>query len=175
LIDPLDAHLAAHAQRAKTLVVRRVADARTHAAGGAHQSATERLMELHDGLADALADARAAFYRRAFHHHRDPAIHRLDVGPSKEGEHVARTAPIAGRDQYRDLPVPFAEAILQLQTTAATVADPWIAPDLGAAMLDGWEVRHRQAIGQHIETALSDAQMTIHHAVGVALTREELR
>jgi hypothetical protein len=46
-----------------------------------------------EGLVWALRDARVHFYRRAFHA-LDPAIH----GPSKDGETVAATAVIAGRD-----------------------------------------------------------------------------
>jgi hypothetical protein len=96
MTDPLDEHLRGHVHRAHALVARRLADARSHAASGAIEAAAERLKELGESLAGMLGEARVAFYRRAFHAHRDPAIHRLDAGPSREGEHWARTTPIAG-------------------------------------------------------------------------------
>jgi hypothetical protein len=169
--DDLDEHLRGHVRRAHALVARRLADARSHAASGAVEAAAARVDELGQGLAFALAQARGEFYRRAFRH-RDPLIHDLDQPPTQEGEHAMRTLPIAGRNQYHDLAGPLAEAIVQLRTAAAVAAEDLA---LSAASLAGWEGRHRGRISRHIEAALSDAQMAIHYATAVALTREDLR
>jgi hypothetical protein len=168
LADPLDDHLRGHVDRARTLVARRLADARTHAALGEIRPAVSRIDELGHGLHRALSDARSQFYRRAFRD-RDLAIHDLTLGPDQEEEKVARTAELSGRDQYLDLTVALATASLNLRLAAAV-------PDLNrAAALAAWEARHRITISRHMETALSDAQMTIHHTTRLALVRKELQ
>jgi hypothetical protein len=173
--DPLDDHLRGHVRRAQTLVARRLADARSHAAAGSLEAATSRIDELGEGLVLALADARKQFYRRAFHHHRDPAIHDLNAARTADDETVAATAAIGGRDQYTDLATPLAEAIAHLRTAAVAAEQQGPNPGIRHQFLAGWEGRHRAALSRHIETALSDAQRAIHTAVGVAVTREDLR
>src|SRR5262245_16612845 len=116
MADPLDDYFRGHVRRAQSLVARRLADARSHAASGSLDEASARIDELGEGLVWALADARGHFYRRAFHAYKDPAIHDLEATSSRDGETVARTAAIAGRNQYRDLADPLAEAIAHLKT-----------------------------------------------------------
>ena len=170
-----DDHLRSHIRRAQTLVARRLADARSHAAAGSALAASSRINELGEGLVFALANVRSQFDRRAFHHHRDLAIHDTEACPSQEGEQFARTAAIAGRDQYRDEAGPLAEAIAHLHTARAAAVDDRTSHQLRAAMLAGWGCRHRPQITRHVQTALPDAQMAIHHALGEALVRKELR
>jgi hypothetical protein len=164
--DALDEDLRGHVRRAHALVARRLSDARSHAAVGAIEAAASRVDELGQGLAIALAEARGEFYRRAFRK-RDPSIHDMDQPATRDGEHWARTTEIAGRNQYDELARPLAEAIVHLKSAAGQ--------EPRDVMLAGWEALRRRRLSRHIEAALSDAQMAIHHCVGIALTREDIR
>ena len=163
--DPLNRRFHATLAVSADLAARRLADARAHATLGDRGTAASRLAELGDVLGSYLGDARAAFYHDAFPVHADPAIHRTDAGPSLEGERIARTAAIAGRDQQAEL----------LGAVGMAAAELPAAAQAGGEALTLWEARHRDAVTRHMRTALSDSQMALYHAVGRVLVRPELR
>ena len=94
--------------RASILIGDRLADARAHAEAGRWADAEQRFDELRKRLLDdqsgagsLLSNARAAFYRAAFHLEPfDPAIHQDGVRPEPAGELTARFAAIGGANQY---------------------------------------------------------------------------
>jgi hypothetical protein len=159
-------------ERAAGLVARRLDDARQHAAVGNLPTAEARLRELYGSLARHVSDARAAFYQRSFGAHEiDPAVHQLGLGPTAEGETVARDARILGRSydlDFRDL-VEDARAALQ----SAGLAEQSSGPD--APYLENWAAEHRDRITARVAGELSNSQIAIFEAVGQILIKPELR
>lgn len=165
-------------QRARGMIDRRFADARSHAANAKLTEAHARLDELNRGLAEHVSDARAAFYRDAFAWHRqrlDPEIHLMDERPYPDGEVVVRLAKIGGRDVYADLIRLVNRAKMALAVAANAAADERVSPDLRDTMLSAWEVTHRDGVHHFVRGALSDSQITLHNAIGHVLIRPELR
>jgi len=156
----------------------RLFDARSHAEDGRVPIAIMRIGELGDDLADLLGNARAAFYRRAFADHRpylDPTIHQTTIGPLIEGEQVARTAPILGRDQHADLARHIEEARTALKLTANAHDQPGTPRHDLAAVYAEWHQSHTKRLQSHMRTSLNDAQVALHHVIGRILVKPELR
>ena len=128
-------------ERAEGLIERRLEDARAHAAAGSLPTAENRLKELTVSLNRHIGEARAHFYRAAFGQHGriglDPDVHRLDLGPTAEGEAAARRAAIMGRDYTIDLLDFVCDARAGLQS--ATLAG-------GGDYLDAWQLEHRERL-----------------------------
>ena len=140
--------------------------------------AAERLEELRRGLVDdqtgkgsLLSNARASFYRQAFHHEPfDPALHD-PVRPDQAGELAARFADIAGRNQYQDLRRTIEDAGTSLKRLQAVVAQDTNKAD----HFDLWQNRQRDRLLAHTGTALSDAQVALSEAVSRIRVKPELR
>jgi hypothetical protein len=168
-----DAELRRWTGRAAVLIWDRLADAAAHARGDNMLAAHERLNELRAGLTGGqpqgalLGNARAAFYRQAFHHHpHDPALHsEPPLRPEPAGEMTARIAEILGRNQYRDLRDLINETGQSLDRTAAVSTE----------LLPAWEVRERERLISAVTAALSDAQIALSEAVSHIRIKPELR
>jgi hypothetical protein len=158
------------ADRAASIVARRLADAKTHAAVGNLPTASRRLAELTESLARHVADTRGHFYRAAFALHRrnglDPAIHRTDLAPDPEGEAVVRRAEVLGRNYVADFLDIVSDADAGLES--AVLAG-------GGDYLDAWEDEHRDRLTGRATAELSNSQMAIFEAVGQILLKPELR
>jgi hypothetical protein len=104
--------------RARSIVARRLTDARAHAALGSLSTATARLGELSQQLVDHIGDARAHFYRAAYPRHRrdglDPAIHDMSAAPTPEGETAVRRVEVLGRRAARPADVAGPRRTLEL-------------------------------------------------------------
>lgn len=181
--------------RAAILIGDRLADARAHAEAGRWADAEQRFDELRKRLLDdqsgagsLLSNARAAFYRSAFHLEPfDPAIHQDGIRPEPAGELTARFAAIGGANQYiegRQVLERARESLKHL--TAVRTADRDVgqirSPYTGMTWTDGWGpqfetwfLRHRDAITSHINGALSDAQISLSEAVSRIRITPELR
>jgi hypothetical protein len=155
------------AMRAKQFVDRRFADASSHVERGDVDTAKERMGELGGTLIHHVAAARRHFYHASFNAHRsaglDPAIHRLDIGPTIEGEDVAARVPILGRDYQRD--------VLDLVAGANAGVEDLDDPDA----LESWQAEHSQRMFSRVLTELSDSQIALHESVGIMLVKPELR
>ena len=166
--------------RATVLIWDRVADARAHAEAGRMPEAAQRLDELRRGLIDdqsgrgsLLANARASFYRQAFHHHPfDPAIHDT-VRPDQVGELAARFSEIGGRNQYQDVRQAIEDLGDGLKRLAAVLNGP--NAELRREQLSSWERRERDRLIGHMQLVLSDAQIALSEAVGRVRIKPELR
>ncbi len=164
--------------RATVLIWDRIADARAHAEAGRMDQAAQRLEELRRGLLDdqtgkgsLLSNARAAFYRQAFHHEPfDPALHD-PVRPDQAGELAARFSDIAGRNQYQDLRRAIEEMTGILKRLQAVVAQDANKSE----RFDVWQTRERERLIGLIGTALSDAQVALSEAVSRVRIKPELR
>ena len=156
------------AARAASLVERRIADARMHAAAGSAAVATFRLDELHSSIVGHISDARGAFYRDAFRQHRplDPAVHLVDMRGSPHGEAAARSARILGRSYDLDIRDLIEDAKAGLQTAMMADGGHWLA---------NWATDHAERIAARAVGELSDSQIAIFEAVGQVLVRPELR
>jgi hypothetical protein len=161
---------------AERLIGDRLTDARAHAAARDLGTAGDRIAELHRGLlgdpsvpGGLVAEARAGFYRAAFDEPHNPAIHAEGLAPEPAGEHTARYAPIAGRNQYVDARnlIDTIGANLQLTALAAD-------PEHRAAWLADWHRRSFDRLTGHIRASLSDAQMSLSEAVGRIRIKPEL-
>jgi len=169
--------------RAAGLIADRLADARSHAEAGRVFEANQRLAELRRNLLDdvsgqgsLLSNARAAFYRQAFHAEPfDGRIHR-DVRPDPAGELAARFSQIAGRNQYLDTRLKIEEITGSMRGLGAVqAAGIGYPPDNWPARWDGWQKRHTEALTGHVHGALSDAQMASTEAVGRVRVKRELQ
>jgi hypothetical protein len=169
--------------RAGGLIRNRLADTRAHAEAGRALEANERLAELRRDLIDdqsgagsLLSNARAAFYRQAFHAEPfDDRIHR-ELRPDPAGELAARFSLIAGRNQYLDARLLIEEITGSMRGLAAVqAADIGYGPDNWPARWDGWQKRHTEALTSHVHGTLSDAQMALTEAVGRVRIKTELQ
>jgi len=166
--------------RATVLIWDRLADARAHAEAGRPVEAAQRLGELRRGLLDdqsgkgsLLSNARAAFYRHAFHHHPfDPAIHD-PVRPDQVGELAARFSEIGGRNQYRDLRQAIEAIGDSLKRLQAVLTGP--NAELRSEQLGSWERRERERLIGQVQMVLSDAQIALSEAVSRVRVKPELR
>lgn len=174
MTDALDAALRPWILRSDDLIARGIADARAHAELGRAVDAHARLDELRGGVLAIQQDARAEFYRRAFDAHRDPDIHRTDVGPSEDGERAARDAQIGGQDLWLEA-ARWATAAARELSGAYAAARTLPDEATRTAAFSAWEARHRDAIRHWSRTALSDAQMALHNVVGHILVRPEMK
>jgi hypothetical protein len=157
---------------ASSLVGRRLSDVRQHAAAGYLGTAEMRLTELRESLQRHVANARGYFYRRAFvQHPRDPAVHRLDLGPDADGEHAVRTLPILGRSYVHEIDDLIQDARAGLQSAA--LAEESSGPD--APYLENWAAEHAERITARVHGELSNSQIAIFEAVGQILVRPEFR
>ncbi len=170
--------------RATVLIWDRLADARAHAEAGRWPEADQRFTELRQRLLDdqsgtgsLLSNARAAFYRQAFHHEPfDGRIHADGIRPEPAGELTARFAAIGGRNQYVEARKVLDGVKESLRHLAAVrdsddnrAVEPW--PE----RFDGWLRRQRDAVTEHIQGALSDAQISLSEAVFRIRIKPELR
>jgi len=169
--------------RSSTLIHDRVADARSHAEAGRVFEANQRLAELRRNLLDdvsgsgsLLSNARAAFYRQAFHAEPyDDRIHR-DIRPDPAGELAARFSLVAGRNQYLDARLKIEEVTGSMRGLGAVQATGLgYPPGNWPARWDGWQKRHTDALTGHVHGALSDAQMALTEAVSRVRVKPELR
>lgn len=156
--------------RAEGLVERRIADARAHATAGALPTAELRLRELTGSLNRHVADARAHFYRSAFQQHTraglDADVHQVGLGPTAEGEAVARRAEIMGRNYTIDLVDIVGDAQAGLQSAALAGGDDY---------LEAWAGENRDRLVGRVRSELSTSQIAIYQAVGDILVKSELR
>jgi hypothetical protein len=155
--------------RATSIVERRIADARMHAAAGSLPTADARLGELYGSLARHVSDARGHFYRVSFAYHRsalDGTIHRIEIFPSADGELGARNARILGRSYDLDFRSLVDDAKAGL--VSAVLAG-------GGDYLGNWSIDHRDRIVARATQELSDSQIAIFEAVGQVLVKPELR
>jgi hypothetical protein len=162
----------------------RLGDARAHAEAGRVFEANDRIAELRRRLIDdqsgegsILSNARAAFYRQAFHAEPfDPRIHQ-ELGPEPAGELAARFSQIAGRNQYVDTRLVIEEiggSLRGLRDSQTIVGDAKGA-DYWQGQWDAWHKRHAERLTTHMCLTLSDAQMALHSAVGEMRIKPELR
>jgi len=162
--------------RATTMITDRLADARSHAEAGRTFEANQRLAELRRALLDdqgsLLSNARAAFYKQAFHAEPfDSRIHR-DVRPDPAGELAARFSLIAGRNQYLDVRLKIEETVGSMRGLGAVQASGIGYRDgTWPARWDGWQKRHTDGLTSHMNTALSNAQTTLTDAVGQLMVK----
>ncbi len=156
--------------RADSLVDRRLADARLHAAAGGLSTAGARLGELRRSLTQHISDARASFYRQSFQQHTraglDPDVHQVGTGPTTEGEAAARAAEILGRNYFLEVADIVEDAKASLQS--ATLAG-------GMTHLDNWSEENRGRLVSRVQSELSTSQIAIYEAVGQILIKPELR
>jgi len=166
--------------RATTMITDRLADARSHAEAGRTFEANQRLAELRRALLDdqgsLLSNARAAFYKQAFHAEPfDSRIHR-DVRPDPAGELAARFSLIAGRNQYLDVRLKIEETVGSMRGLGAVQATGLGYPAGNwPARWDGWQKRQTEALTGHVHGALSDAQMSLTEAVSRVRVKPELQ
>jgi hypothetical protein len=168
--------------KAEGLIANRLADAKAHAQAGDVLIAMSRINELRTAIADdrpgepsLLAHARATFYHAAFVAEPfDGSVHR-PVTPNVEGELVARTAAIGGRNQYVDLRPIFDQAAMSLRALgdAAKAAAPGNESFWEDAFAV-WLKRTTRTITARVNTALSDAQMSLSEAVSRVRIKPEL-
>jgi hypothetical protein len=181
---PADDVLRPWVARTARLIADRLADARVHSEAGRTFEANSRLNELRRDLLDApaadggslLSNARAAFYRQAFHAEPfDPAIHR-ELRPDPAGELAARFSLIGGRNQYIDGRLKIEEAIGSLRGLGdvATIMRDSKPPEHWRRQYDSWQARHTEGLTAHIRGTLSDAQMSLYSAVGQLRIKPEL-
>jgi hypothetical protein len=184
--NPLDDALRQWTGRAAVLISDRLADARAHAEAGRWADAEHRLDELRKRLLDdqsgagsLLSNARAAFYRSAFHLEPfDPAIHADGIHPEPAGELAARFASIGGVNQYieaRQVLERARESLKHLAALRQGNLPTEGSAQFWSAQFDGWLRRHRDAITSHISGALSDAQISLSEAVSQIRIKPELR
>lgn len=151
------------AQRAATLVRRRVDDARAHGAAGQWVDADDRLEELGRELTEGtLAPAREYFTRAAFKLHAStlPLGHPgRDVVPTDRTIETARTTPIGANqvDQAPDLHRVVRRARTELQAHVGRG---------DSAALQTWAERHKSTITRTAHLHLSDSQIALHEAIG---------
>jgi hypothetical protein len=169
--DPADALLAAWSARAADLVRRRLRDARAHAEAARMSDAEDRLVELGADLVhEVLRPARSEFHRDGFTaalSDADPRVVDTTIRPTAESDRAAQTAPIAGRDQAKDIEAAVVEACSRLRLSAN--AEPfrgWHA---------GWELHHRAVLAGRIRSSLSDAQIALREAISQIVIKPEFR
>ena len=175
--DELDTALRPWTARAANLVSSRLRNAQAHAGDDNDELAASRLFELHQALVNHVSEARGTFYRRAFAHHRrdlDPEIHQVDLGPTAEGEDVARQARILGRDFGTDVAELLKQAGAHLALASAEVRRR-NRSHTQAMALDTWFATNRDRLTSRARRELSNSQMALHHAIGHLLLKPELR
>jgi len=163
-------------REALDLVANRLSDARAHTEAGRLAVGLARVEELGGALAELLGNARAAYYYSAFAAQRpllDPAIHRLDLSPNKEGELWARLTPIAGRDQALVLAGLIGEAGSMLEHTDA--AERQSDPATRADAFEEWEDTQRDELQQFMRAALSAAEVALREVIRRLHVRPELQ
>jgi hypothetical protein len=162
-------------RRADELIDRRLKDAAAHAGCRDVSEAVDRVDELLVELVRLVGDARESFYRGAFIRHiragLDPAIHRTDLVPTREGERAARTIEVLGRSIGDDL---------GSLASPARAALRWAAGYGEYAALEGadrelWIATHSNAFSRLVSRELRDSATALRHAVGRLLTKGELR
>ena len=123
-----------------------------------------------------LSDARALFYRQAFHEQPfDPAVHD-DVAPEATGEVAARFSPIGGRNQHDDVRQTIGKASMTLRalSDAAKTAGP--GPDaFWPTAFASWQSNVTQTLTNRLHGTLSDAQMALCEAVAQVRIKPALR
>lgn len=167
----LDGALRPLVAQSRSLVERRLRSARHAATNGAITDAVDDLEELARGLGQLLGDARSSFYLRSYSLQRaelDPDIVDADLVPGPVDTAIARTVPIGRRDQALHIAslVDDAEGELRLGSSVQR-----IDPATKAAYLQNWELRHAATIASAMHGHLSDAQMSLHNAVGQLLVK----
>jgi len=170
--------------RAGRLIADRLADARAHAEAGRTFDASQRLAELRRNLLDdmsgagsLLSNARAAFYKQAFHAEPfDGRVHR-DVLPDPAGELAARFSLIGGRNQYLDARMKLEEITGSLRGLGdvATIAGDSKPAEHWRAQFDGWQKRHTEGLTRHMHLALSDARAALTTAVSDVRVKPSVR
>jgi len=181
--DPRDDELRPWLVRASRLIADRIADARAHAEAGRTFEANERISELRRALLDdqsgtgsLLSNARAAFYKQAFHAEPfDGRIHR-ELRPEPAGELAARFAAIGGRNQYLDARIKLEEITGSLRGlgNVATILRDSEPAGHWTGQYDGWQTRHTDGLTRHVHLALGDAQTALTEAVSRVRIKPEL-
>lgn len=160
---------------AARLVKRRMRDARSHANDGLMPDAEDRLTELAEGLVAHLHTARKTFYLDAFPLQRailDPAIVDPSLEPDPNDTEAATSQPILDVDQAQQLLDLVERARRELRLTIGAHGGNQLMLPVAIA---AWEQRHRDALVTASTLSLSNAQVSLYHAVGRLLIRPELR
>jgi hypothetical protein len=158
------------------LIWRRLEDAAARASAGRLPTAEARVLELGGELVRRIGDARGHFYWSAFDLHRrgglDPAIHDLNVSPDRDGEQVARTARVFGRDPRIEIVDLHDDARAALQSAALADERPSVEP---SSWLENWRTEFTNRITGTVHRMLSDSQIALFEAVGQILVKPEFR
>ena len=163
----LQPNLNEFALRAKTLIAKRLADARRHAEAGHLEAAKECLIELRIGLVGAHPDDDEGLLRKArtANLHKDAKTHQpclypgeFPFAPTSEAEH---SIPSADRNDWLQASQLSGQAIAELRV-AMSISEVSNRNRHSASLID-WEKRHSERVRRWVRTAIGSTSSLLDH------------